>query len=237
MAQALRLAPDVPDAHVLAGRVHARLNEPDLARDSWKRALALDPSNTAAQTLLARDALARGRTTEGVQGLRAALGQDPTDPTVPATIARIRAELVWRAARWSALLTATLVAVLLTLSGLDSPLRPWLTPAALLLGAGTQLWLLRGYPDGIGALLRSLRRPAESGPFGEVLRVGALSLTLHLLAVAWAALAPAPSRLSLLTAPVYALLLLGWLAPLIWVLAQPRRRLILAVRKLIRRDR
>jgi tetratricopeptide (TPR) repeat protein len=233
MAQALRLAPDVPDAHVLAGRVHARLGEHELARDCWETALALDPANTAAQALLGRDALARGATTEGIAALRATLGADPTDPTVPATVDRIRAELVWRAARWSALVSIVLVAALLALSALGGPVRLWLTPVAVLATVATQGYLLRGYPEGWRGLAGSLRRRVASwGKYGEVTRVGILCLASHLLGVAWAGLAPAPLHPSLLTVPVYLLLAPGWLAPLVWLLAQPRRKSVTAARQL-----
>ncbi len=229
VARALALAPDVPDAYVLAGRVHARLAEPEQAREYWIRALAIDPGNTAAQTLLARDDLARGRTSEGVEKLKAALGHDPTDPTVPATVARIRAELLWRAARWSALTSAVLIAVLLALSLSFTGLRLGLTPVALLVALGVQGALLRGYPGGLRAVLGETR--------GEVavLRIGVVCLGAQLLSVAWAGLAPDPLHPGLLTAPVYALIVLIVLAPLAWILGESRRPSIRALYRLARR--
>jgi tetratricopeptide (TPR) repeat protein len=229
MARALALAPDVADTYVLAGRVHARLDEPDEARECWQRALALEPDNTAAQTLLARDDLARGRTAEGVAGLRTVLRTDPTNATVPATVARIRVELLWRATRWSALCCAIVVAGLLALDG--TPARWWLTPVGLLVLVAAQAVLLRGYPGGVRAVLGDARR----GP--DVRRIGVLFLAGQLVCVGWAGLTPAPLHPTLLTVPAYVLIPVFLLAPLVWLLGEQRRPAMRALLRLTRRTR
>jgi predicted Zn-dependent protease len=226
VARALELAPDVADSHVLAGRVHARLDEPDEARACWQRALALDPDHTAAQTLLARDDLARGRTSAGVAGLRTVLRTDPTNPTVPATVARIRVELIWRATRLAALCCAVLVAGLLALPG---TLRAQLTPVALLVLIAVQAVLLRGCPEGVRAMLDDLRR----GP--DIRRVGLLFLAGQWLCLGWAGLTPAPLRPSVLTVPAYLLIPLFLLAPVCWLLGEQRRPTVRALLRLLRR--
>ncbi len=227
VSRALALAPDVADTYVLAGRVHARLDEPDDARDCWQRALALDPDHTAAQTLLARDDLARGHTTEGVAGLRTVLRTDPTNPTVPATVARIRAELLWRATRLAALCCALLVAGLLALTG--SSLRAALTPVALVVLILAQAVLLRGYPDGVRSLLADVRH----GP--DIRRIGLLFLAGQWLCVCWAGLTPDPLHPNLFTVPAYLLIPLFLLAPLGWLLGEQRRPAIRALLRLLRR--
>jgi tetratricopeptide (TPR) repeat protein len=227
IARTLALAPDVPDGYVLAGRVHARLGEPDLARELWTRALELDPDSTAAQTLLARDDLAHGRVDEGVAGLRSALRNDPTNPAVPATVERIRLELLWRAARRSALACAVLVGGLLALSG--TGLRLWLAPVGVLLAVGAQAVALRGYPDGLVAVLRDARRDRAG------LRMGVVFLAAQLLTVPWAGLSPDPLRPGLFTAPVYALVGLVLVAPLAWLLGERRRPTVAALYRLARR--
>jgi tetratricopeptide (TPR) repeat protein len=227
MATALALAPDVADTYVLAGRVHARLEQPEEARACWQRALELEPDNTAAQALLARDDLAQGRTTAGVAGLRTVLRTDPTNPTVPATVARIRVELIWRATRWAALAATLLGAGLLALH--DGPWRGRLTPLALALLLGVQALLLRGYPEGLRAMLGDARR----GP--DVRRIGLLFLAGQWLCVAWAGLTPDPLRPNLFTVPAYLLIPLFLLAPLAWLLGEQRRPAIRALLRLLRR--
>lgn len=75
--EARRLAPDEPAVHRLFGAILHRLGHRRQARESYRRALHLDPSDAVARHELARADYQRGALAKAVQGFSGAVATDP----------------------------------------------------------------------------------------------------------------------------------------------------------------
>jgi len=78
LQEALRLAPDQPSVHRLAGTIQASLRRTRAARASFGQALRLDPNDAVAQHELARLSLRRGNLIGAATGFSQAVAMDPS---------------------------------------------------------------------------------------------------------------------------------------------------------------
>ena len=91
---ALRLAPDLPEAHVSLGRWYT-IGPGDVAGATvqFKRALALDPKQDGARRGLARIALSEGRLHDALAMIKTVAEHDPRDTQMLRTLSHIHAKL------------------------------------------------------------------------------------------------------------------------------------------------
>jgi cytochrome c-type biogenesis protein CcmH/NrfG len=114
--EALRLAPDLPGAHVVAGLLD-RVDDPARAEIHLRRALALDPHQQEALTLLAGLSVTEEGAAAGL--LRTAAAQRPLDDDT-----RLRLEATVRGAVHRAAVIAPLVSTVALLGAVWLPVSP-----------------------------------------------------------------------------------------------------------------
>lgn len=78
LRRAIQLAPKDPRAHVMLGELMASIGNMPAAYESFRAALALEPSLTHVRRSFARAALALGRVAEAEQSARAAIAAEPS---------------------------------------------------------------------------------------------------------------------------------------------------------------
>ncbi|MFC7247724.1 tetratricopeptide repeat protein [Catellatospora aurea] len=161
-SRAVELAPDVPDAHLTLGRVHAAAFDPAYAQACYEQALALDPQHVAARNNLAVEQLRTGRYTAGGRTLIDALAQDPQHVLLHRNLGQAVHAWLHRLADGAVLAWLCWAAVLLT----GSPRAERIAGGALavLVAAGAG-WSYARLPT---AMRRLVRRPPTRAEYGRI---------------------------------------------------------------------
>jgi len=91
LLEALKLSPETPEDTLLAAELAEKVGQHDSAEAAYRRLLAKDPSNAAANAGLAHVLIARRQFPEAEALLRAALEKAPDDPALTAQLATVLA--------------------------------------------------------------------------------------------------------------------------------------------------
>lgn len=91
--QAIALAPDDPDAHLLRGICLSQTGQPVAATEAFNRAISLDPNSAKARYNLAVHQYALGQKTDALRSAREAIGLDPAHAGARQLIGNLEAEL------------------------------------------------------------------------------------------------------------------------------------------------
>lgn len=95
--RAVELAPNIAMAHNLLGLAWDAFNRPDQARESYQRALAIDPEHSTAMGNLAQLDSGTFRLKKAARGAAAAAALDPQSAHTREGVQLIAARLAWRA--------------------------------------------------------------------------------------------------------------------------------------------
>jgi tetratricopeptide (TPR) repeat protein len=176
--QAVRLAPDDPDAHLALGSA-VLVTDPTLAADCFERALALDPSSARARNNLALVRHRGGRVLDGIDGYVGAVRAD-----MSLAVARENVELaIGQVILWS---HVALFALVLGGMFVAEPAFPW---------------AFRLLPAAVVALLVGLGLRVDSGKRSAFLRALSSRRSFRLLAIALVPAALVASAAPLLPLP------------------------------------
>ncbi len=91
LLEALKLSPETPEDTLLAAELAEKVGQYDSAEAAYRRLLAKDPTNAAANAGLAHLLIVRGQFPEAEVLLRAALEKTPDDPALTAQLATVLA--------------------------------------------------------------------------------------------------------------------------------------------------
>jgi predicted Zn-dependent protease len=91
LLEALKLSPETPDDTLLAAELAEKAGQNEAAEAAYRRLLARDPTNAAANAGLAHLLIARKQFPEAETVLRAALEKSPDDPALTAQLATVLA--------------------------------------------------------------------------------------------------------------------------------------------------
>lgn len=144
--RAIELAPHSAGAHNLRGVAAVQLRRPDIAKDSYRQALRLDPTNAFALSNLAALERGRGRLGAAARTVRAGLAASPAHAPLHQNYDAILLMLILRL-RWALLIFGLL---LVGMSQSETPYGRRLVTLGVLVGIclGGIYWISRNLPTG-----------------------------------------------------------------------------------------
>lgn len=145
--RAVELAPNSAMTHNLLGTAWDAFNRPDQARESYQRALAIDPQDTAAMSNLAQLDSGMFRLKKAARGAAAAAMLDPQSAYTREGVQVIAARLAWRATL--IMIPAALLLLFMVKGAVGAPARAAVGVVLVIVATGLVRHSLRLLPSGL----------------------------------------------------------------------------------------